>query len=110
MKRKIIQLNSNERNVIAECIRRIQYFKNGNMTANLLMLSNKSTIKTLIEKDILKLSGTYSPRCYTWSHLTKRGLRIMRQLKRKGLFSLKEDYNGKTCGIIPPTIIIYEKS
>lgn len=108
MTRKTIKLYAKEREILKECIRRIQCFSNGDMTKNLLMLSYRSEIQSLIDKGILRLSGNYAPRCLTWSHLTERGLRIMRQLKRKGLFCNLYDYSGNSCGIIPHVVTIYE--
>ena len=110
MKRTTIKLNIVERNLLKEWIRRTQYFHKGQLDAQLLMLAYRGEIKSLIEKGILKLSGYYPPCVLTWSQLTERGKRIMRQFKRKGLFSKAGDYTGKSCGTIPNKVTIYEEN
>jgi hypothetical protein len=108
MKRNIIKLNANDKRILQEVTRRIQCFKDGKMDDELTLLEYRSNIKNLLDKNILSLYGDYPKNCLTWSHLTPRGIKIMKQFKRKGLFCDKNDYEGKSIKTLPSKVIIYE--
>lgn len=103
-----IKLSHKERNLIQEIIRRVQCFHDGRLNDKLLLLAYQSELKELIAHGIVELSGDYMPRCLTWSHLTERGIKILKQLRRKKLFSKRFDYSGNSCGFIPNSVTIHE--
>lgn len=60
-------------NVLTEIYRRLNYFHNGDLNKELLLLATTSTVKCVCNLDIIKTYGDERVRCWNWYGLTDNG-------------------------------------
>jgi hypothetical protein len=63
-----------------ECYRRLHMFHNGNIDANLLLLSLPSEAKKAIEKGLIVGCSKSIPRALNWYELTEKGQTLIKKL------------------------------
>lgn len=64
---------SQENEILTEIYRRLNYFKNGNLDAPLMLLQIPSNVKSLKEKKLIKCTGPETARALNWYELTDAG-------------------------------------
>lgn len=81
-----------ENKVLSETFRRLNYFHNGNLNTNLLLLAMPSEVKTLKEKGILKCSSNEIPKVLNWYNLTEAGKKLFAPYSKRNKLSDKQNH------------------